>query len=83
MVEFPNELKHVDVTPVHKKRINVIKLTIGQWVYFQTFYEKIIYNQIYEYFNEDQCRFVKGYSSQNSLLIMTEKFTEPAIRRVI
>ena len=28
--EFPNELKHADVIPVHKKRIKVIKPTIGQ-----------------------------------------------------
>ena len=27
--EFPNELKHADVIPVHKKRMNVIKITIG------------------------------------------------------
>ena len=28
--KFPNELKHADVIPVHKKRIKVIKQTIGQ-----------------------------------------------------
>ena len=30
MVKFPNELKHADVIPVDKKRIKVIKQTIGQ-----------------------------------------------------
>ena len=35
--EFPNELKHADVIPIHKKRINVTKLIIGQKVYFQIF----------------------------------------------
>ena len=28
--EFSNEIKHGDVIPVHKKRINVIKLSIDQ-----------------------------------------------------
>ena len=28
--EFPNELKHANVIPVHKKRIKVTKPTIGQ-----------------------------------------------------
>ena len=28
--EFPNKLKHVDFIPAHKKRINLIKLTICQ-----------------------------------------------------
>ena len=28
--KFPNELKHADLIPVHKKRIKVIKQTIGQ-----------------------------------------------------
>ena len=43
-------------------------------------YEKIIYNQLYENFNEklrpSQSSFRKGYSSQHSLLVMTEKFKE-------
>ena len=45
-----------------------------------TIYEKIIYNQLYEYFNDKhfpgQCGFRRGYSSQHSLLVMTEKFKE-------
>ena len=43
-------------------------------------YEKIIYNQLYKYFNDklfpSQCGFLKGYSSQHSLLVTTEKFKE-------
>ena len=43
-------------------------------------YEKIIYNRLYEYFHHklfpSQCGFRKGYSSQHSLLVMTEKFKE-------
>ena len=41
---------------------------------------KIIYNQLYEYFHDklfpSQCGFRKGYSSQHSLLVITEKFKE-------
>ena len=41
-------------------------------------YEKIIYNQLYKYFNRklfpSQCGFRQEYSSQHSLLVMTEKF---------
>ena len=43
-------------------------------------YEKIIYNQLHEYFSgkrfPSQCGFCKGYSSQHSLLVMLEKFKE-------
>ena len=40
-------------------------------------YGKVIYNQLYEYFIDElfpsQCGFRKGYSLQQSLLVMTEK----------
>ena len=52
--EFSNELKHADVILVHTKKDRVIKLTIGQLVYFQTLKkssEKAIYNQFYKYLN--------------------------------
>ena len=43
-------------------------------------YEKIIYNQLHEYFSHkrfpSQCGFCKGYSCQHSLLVMSEKFKE-------
>ena len=43
-------------------------------------YEKIIYNQLYEYFNDklfpSQCGFRKGYSFQHSVLVLKEKFKE-------
>ena len=43
-------------------------------------FEIKIYNQLYEYLNyklfPNQCGFRKGYSSQRSLLVMTEKFKE-------
>ena len=43
-------------------------------------YEKMIYNQLHEYFLDklfpSQCGFRKEYSSQHSLLVMTEEFKE-------
>ena len=43
-------------------------------------YEKVISNQLYEYFNDktfpSQCGFRKGYSSQRSLSVIKEKFKE-------
>ena len=43
-------------------------------------YEKLMYNQLYEYFDNillpSQCGFRKGYSAQHCLLVMIEKFKE-------
>ena len=43
-------------------------------------YDKILFNQLYEYFNDNlfpsQCGFHKGYCSQRSLLVMTAGFKE-------
>ena len=43
-------------------------------------YEKLIYNQLYEYFDNtlfpSQCGFRKDYSAQHCLLVMIEKFNE-------
>ena len=43
-------------------------------------YEKLMYNQLYEYFDNilvpSQCGFWKGYSAQHCLLVMIEKFEE-------
>ena len=58
----------------------MIKQTIRQKVYIlpniSKIYEKIIYNQFYEYFydklSRSQCGFCKGCSSQHSLLVMTD-----------
>ena len=47
-------------------------------------YEKLMYNQLYEYFDNilfpSQCGFRKGYSAQHCLLVLIEKFKE-AIHR--
>ena len=43
-------------------------------------YEKLIYNQLYQYFENilfpSQCGFRKGYSTQHCLLVLIEKFKE-------
>ena len=77
--KFPNELKHADVMPVHKKKdksdrpVSILPNT-------SKIYEKIIYNKLYEYFHDklfpSQCGFPKGHSSQHSLLVMADKFKE-------
>ena len=43
-------------------------------------YEKLIYNQLYQYFENilfpSHCGSRKGYSTQHCLLLLTEKFQE-------
>ena len=43
-------------------------------------YEKLIYNQLYEYFDNilfpSQCGCQKGFNAQHCLLVMIEKFKE-------
>ena len=80
--EFPNDLKHADIVPIYKKNkckkesyrpvsilSNLIKI-----------YGKLMYNQLYEYFDNilfpSQCGFQKGYSAQHCLLVMIEKLKE-------
>ena len=77
--KFPNELKHAELFPVHKK--NCTKKTID--LYFSNFskvYEKFLCNQRYSYFENilfpSQCNFRKGYNAQHCLLVVTEKFKE-------
>ena len=69
--------------PVHKKKDKSDKTNyrpVSILPNISKIYEKIIYNQLYEYFHDklfpSQCGFRKGYSSQHSLLVMTEKFKE-------
>ena len=78
-----NELKHAYVIQVHRKKDKTDKTNycpVSILPNISKIYEKIIYNQLYEYFHDklfpSQCGFRKGYSSQRSLLAMTEKFKE-------
>ena len=81
--EFPDELKHADVIPVHKKNekcdmLNYRSMSILTNI--SKIYEKLMYNQLSKYFDSllaiNQCRFRKGFSAQYCLLVMLEKFKE-------
>ena len=81
--EFPDELKHADVIPVHKKnekcdKTNYRPVTILTNI--SKIYEKLMYNQLSKYFDSlldtNQCRFGNGFSSQYCRLVMVETFKE-------
>ena len=81
--EFPDELKHADVIPVHKKNEKCNKANyrpVGILINISKIYEKLLYNQLSKYFDSllaaNQCGFRKGFSSQYCLLVMLEKFKE-------
>ena len=81
-LNFPNELKRADIVPVHKKskfyKKNYRPISILSNV--SKIYDRCLYDQIRTYvahsFSRYQCGFRKGYSSQHSLLAMTEKCTK-------
>ena len=81
--EFPNDLKHPDIVPIYKKNNKCEKENcrpVSILSNLSKTYEKLMYNQLYEYFDNilfpSQCGFPKGYSAQHSLLVMIEKFKE-------
>ena len=81
--EFPNDLKHADIVPVYKKNNKCEKKNYGPVSILSNLskiYEKLMYNQLYDYFVNilfpSQCGFRKGYSAQHCLLVMIEKFKE-------
>ena len=74
------DLKHADVTPIHKKKDKRDKTNyrpVSILPNISKIYEKLIYNQLYEYVDDilspSQCGFRKGYSTQHCLLVMLEK----------
>ena len=76
---FPNNLKHADITPTFKKSERLYKTNYRPISILPTLskvYEKLFYNQIYNYFNEIfskyLCGFRKGQSTQHCLLFMLE-----------
>ena len=80
---FPDDLRHADVTPIHKKKDNSDKInyrTVSILPNISKIYDKLIYNQLYDYFDDilspSQYGFRKGYSTQHCLLVMLEKFKE-------
>ena len=81
--KFPDELKHADVTTVHKKnkkcdRANYRPVSISK------IFQKLMYNQLSKYFDSllatNQCEFQKCFRSQYCLLVMLEKFSGPVDR---
>ena len=83
--EFPQEFKNADIIPVHKKKEKSDKTNyrpVSILPNLSKIYEKLIYNQLYDYFDKilllSQCEFRKGYSSQHCLLAMLENFKKSA-----
>ena len=81
--DFPSELKHAHIVPIHKKKDNSNKSnyrTVSILSNYSEVYEKLIYNQLYEYFMNllflSQCGFRKGYRAQHCSLVLIEKFKE-------
>ena len=77
--KFPNELKHYELVPVHKKTVNLTIKTLDLQVYvlvslkcMEEFYTA---NSIMIFENilfPSQCSFRKSYSLQHCLLVVTE-----------
>ena len=74
-------MKYADVTPTHKKDDKSDKTTycpISILLNLSKVYERLMYNQIFQYFDsvfsKFQCGFRKGFNSQHCLLIMAEKW---------
>ena len=77
---FPSSLKLADITPIFKNDNRFLKTNyrpISMLPTLTKIYEKILYSQIYEYFNsifsKYLCGFRKGHSTQHCLLFMLER----------
>ena len=77
---FPGNLKHADITPTYKKGDRLEKSNYRPISILPTLskiYEKVLYQQIYEYFNgifsKYLCGFREGHSTQHCLLFMLER----------
>ena len=78
---FPNFLKNVIITPVHKKGAKSSKdnyRPVSILSSISKIYERLLFKQKSEYFepilSKFQCGFRKGYSAQHYLLAMLEKW---------
>ena len=78
--KFPDNLKNADITPIFKKFDRIFKTNYRAVSILPTLskiYEKILYQQIYEYFDnifsKYLCGFRRGHSTQHCLLFMLEK----------
>ena len=73
-------MKYAGVTPIHKKDDKTDKENyrpISVLPNLSKVYERLMYNQIYPYFDrlfsKFQCGFRKGFNAQHYLLVMIEK----------
>ena len=78
---FPTSIKYTDVIPIHKKDDKTHKENyrpISILHNLSKIYERLMYNQIYPYFDtllsKFQCGFQKGFNAQYCLLAMIEKW---------
>ena len=67
---FPDDLKHADVTAIYKKKDKSDKTNyrlVSILSNISKIYEKLIYNQLYDYFDgilsPSQCGFRKGHNT--------------------
>ena len=74
---FPNSLKSADVTPLFKKGVKVLRdnyRPVSKLPAFSKVFERIIYDQLYEFMNDRMSPLIsgfrKGYSAQHALLLM-------------
>ena len=81
---FPNNLKLADITPAHKNGERQLKgnyRPVSILSLISKIYERILYNQLYNTFDNilsiSQC----GFSSQHCLIVMLEKFKESIDRK--
>ena len=80
---FPVNLKNAIITPTFKKEDRLLKINYRPVSILPTLskvYEKVIYPQIYEYFNGIFSKYLggfrKGHSTQHCLLFMLDKLKE-------
>ena len=86
---FPDDLKHAGITQIHKKKDKSDKTNyrpVSILPNISKIYEKLIYNQLYDYFDDilynqlydyfddilspSQCGFRRGHSTQHCLLVI-------------
>ena len=74
-------MKYAEVTPIHKKDDKIDKENYHPRSILPNLskvYERLMYNQIYPYFqtifSKFQCGFRKGFNTQHCLLAMVEKW---------
>ena len=80
MPTFPTGMKYTKVTPSHKKDDKTDKENhrpISILPNLSKVFERVMYNQIYPYFqtlfSKFQSGFWKGFNAQHCLLVMVEK----------